>query len=103
MRKVAPLLLVLTLAALASPGLAAENLMLVGKSVSWETWGEEPKGIVPNATLGEAVETPNQRRRRLGIAIEATFPVKEAEVQGVAEETPNHRRQREAQNLAKAQ
>src|SRR5690242_14675580 len=96
MRHVAPLLLVLTIGALSSPGLAADNLMLIGKPVSWEIRGEEPKGISEKAVMGEALETPNQQRRRLGLAVEASFPAQES---GIAEETPNHRRQREAKEL----
>ena len=93
MRNGAPLLLVLTIATLTSPGLAAESRMLIGKQVSWESWDEQPKEKSTHEVDGDAQETPNHKRRRLGLPIEAAFPAQE---QGVAEETPNHRRQREA-------
>ncbi len=74
MRNGAPLLLVVSLAVLVPSGLSAENLMLVGKQVSWESWGEEPKGISPSASEGETLETPNQKRRRLNLAADAPLP-----------------------------
>ncbi len=101
MRKIAPLLLVLTIGALTSFGLAAESLMLTGKPAEWEEPVENVAALQPDKSMGEAIETPNQRRRRLGVVIEASLP---AEEYGIAEETPNHRRIREAQTaLAQAQ
>lgn len=82
---------VLLLAGLASPGLAAENLMLTGKPASWETWGETPRQRSLNSDEGEALETPNQARRRLGLPIAESFPAQDP---SISEETPNHRRQR---------
>jgi hypothetical protein len=41
-------------------------------------------------SYGEVLETPNQRRQRLGLPPPATPPEPDY---GVAEETPNHRRQ----------
>ena len=58
--------------------------------------GQEITASYPPPDYGEALETPNQRRHRLGLPIEASY---ETHVSGVAEETPNHRRQRLAQNL----
>ena len=45
----------------------------------------------PPLSYGEAVETPNHRRKRLGLPMPASFT--EAQY-GITEETPNHRRQR---------
>src|SRR5579872_6959353 len=59
----------------------------VGKPVSWDV-------INPTSeNAGEQNETPNQRRRRLGEPIVASFPPPEY---GEAIETPNHLRQRVA-------
>jgi hypothetical protein len=58
--------------------------------------GQEITASYPPPEYGEALETPNQRRHRLGLPIEASY---ETHVSGVAEETPNHRRQRLAQTL----
>ena len=98
MRKDAPLLLVLTLAILVPPRLAAESRMLYGKPADWETWGPEDNHasptVVPSQTpalVAQSMETPNQKRRRLGLPIEASFPAPDY---GQAEETPNQRRQR---------
>jgi hypothetical protein len=89
MRNDAPLLLVLTLAILASARLAAETPMLYGKTADWEMAAPAPSQTP--AILAESMETPNQRRHRLGLAIEPSFPAQDI---GIAEETPNHRRQR---------
>jgi hypothetical protein len=45
----------------------------------------------PPIEYGQKLETPNQRRRRLGLPMPDQTP---ADVMGVAEETPNHMRQR---------
>jgi hypothetical protein len=56
----------------------------VGKRVVWE-----PPRAVPQVIEGELLETPNQRRRRLGESFAAPEPVV-----GEALETPNQRRAR---------
>jgi hypothetical protein len=53
-------------------------------------------GMLPEVTrvveiAGNPNDTPNQRRRRLHLPIEASFPPPDY---GVSEETPNQRRQR---------
>jgi hypothetical protein len=53
--------------------------------------GQEITASYPPLEYGEALETPNQRRIRLGQPIQASY---EPPLPGVAEETPNHRRQR---------
>src|SRR5690349_6340041 len=58
--------------------------------------GQEITASYPPPQYGEALETPNQRRHRLGQPIEASYVT---QVSGVAEETPNQRRQRLAQTL----
>jgi hypothetical protein len=58
--------------------------------------GQEITASYPPPEYGEALETPNQRRHRLGQPIVASY---ETQVSGVAEETPNHRRERIAQTL----
>jgi hypothetical protein len=86
-------LLVLILAITLSSPLIADGNTPVGKTPSWETWGETRRMVSPVSTDGESAETPNQRRRRLGLPIEPSFPSSEG---GVNEETPNHRRRRVA-------
>ena len=53
--------------------------------------GREITASYPPLEYGEALETPNQRRLRLGLPIQASY---EPPAPGVSEETPNHRRQR---------
>lgn len=53
--------------------------------------GQEITASFPPPEYGEALETPNQRRVRLGLPIQASY---EPPAPGVSEETPNHRRQR---------
>ncbi len=53
--------------------------------------GQEITASYPALEYGEAIETPHQRRSRLGQPIQASY---EPAAPGVAEETPNHRRQR---------
>jgi len=93
MRNDAPLLLVLTIAILVPSRLPAESSMPLGKPAAWETWGEEAKPASSSspALIVESMETPNQRRQRLGLAIEPSFPTEDT---GVTEETPNQRRHR---------
>lgn len=77
MRKMAlSLIFVAAGMALASAGWAQEGRMLVGKYVSWETWEEESAPQAPSApgTQGESLETPNQARKRLGLAPETPLP-----------------------------
>lgn len=89
MRNVALLMLVAACTAV-SPRItwADDSDFPVGKPVTWEVI--HPK---PEQNAGEQMETPNQRRRRLGEPIVASFPPPEY---GEALETPNHLRQRVA-------
>ncbi len=76
-------------AAFAAPGLAA-NLMLTGKPVSWENWGDSQTVASAPLTI-QSDETPNQRRQRLGLPVEPSLPAQEF---GEISETPNQRRSR---------
>jgi hypothetical protein len=76
---------------LVSASVIAEDRPMVGKKVDWEAWAAAPKPETAPSMEGEALETPNQRRRRLGLPIEASFASHDC---GVAEETPNQRRRR---------
>lgn len=69
----------------------------VGKSPEWESMNEllaatdELKQPAVAMAVATPDETPNQRRHRLGLPIEATFP---AEEYGEKTETPNQMRAR---------
>jgi hypothetical protein len=77
-------------------GALADQATPLGKKVVWE-----PAVAVPQKAIAESIETPNQRRRRVGETIEASFP---AEAYGEALETPNQRRKRlgPSESVAKA-
>jgi len=83
------LLLLMAVCTAVSPRItcADDSDFPVGKPVTWEMINPKP---VP---AGEPLETPNQRRRRLGQPLVASFPPLEY---GEAIETPNHLRQRVA-------
>ena len=103
MRRMPIMLFLVTLATISiSAPLRADGDELVGKKPFWETWSNAPKKGIPSSIEGEAIETPNQRRARLGLPIEASFSEPAA---GVAEETPNQRRFRlsSGPSLAKAE
>jgi hypothetical protein len=81
----------------ASLGIASDD-SIVGKKADWEVWGVTPKPAA-EATQGERLETPNQRRKRLGLPIEASYAPVDP---GVLEETPNQRRRRLGELLSYA-
>jgi hypothetical protein len=81
MRKHALLLIVFAVSmTLASASWAQESRMLVGKYVPWETWVENshPESLTDPSTASSDLErpdeTPNQARRRLGLAPGASLP-----------------------------
>lgn len=74
---------------------AVDSRDAVGKKPDWDSMTElldlsANQSDVAQSFVSEE-ETPNQRRRRLGQPIEATFP---AEEYGETLETPNQRRNR---------
>jgi hypothetical protein len=88
MRKGALLLLIVVCTAVSPRIICADDKDFpVGKPVTWDLMNPKP------AETGESIETPNQRRRRLGEPVVASFPPLEY---GEAIETPNHLRQRVA-------
>ena len=93
MRNGALWLLIAAFTVLISPKIiwAEDEDFPVGKPVPWEIIKPKP------AHTGEPSETPNQRRRRLGEPVVASFP---SEEYGKAVETPNQRRKRLGEPLA---
>lgn len=97
MRSVALLLVFISLGTAGVVGrLEADDQRPVGKRVAWQSWSVEdgiaaPTAQTPANTQGVREETPNERRRRLGEPIVASFPPLEY---GELLETPNHIRKR---------
>jgi hypothetical protein len=91
MRNTASLWWVILITVASAAPLAAQGRFQVGKEPAWELWGGEPAAKASISTDAASTETPNQRRRRLGLPIESSFPALEY---GRSEETPNQRRHR---------
>lgn len=97
----ASLLLAAGVAFSASNVWALDAKYSVGKTPEWEVWSVTPTTdaevvtTLPEAVVDVAMaseeETPNQRRRRMGLPLEETFAPQEY---GQALETPNQRRTR---------
>src|SRR6185312_7147995 len=91
MRNVAASLLLAAWAAVITPNVGADdNKGPIGKTPEWGV-SAQALAVARNPNDSSSDETPNQRRRRLGLPIVASYPAPDY---GQKEETPNERRRR---------